>query len=105
MWEPISIKELSIDIQNSEQLLSHGLLKFWNLIKILPAKWVELEYGLEGGGFWAVGILGNHVLWFNDIEEGFNVSAYSIYGRIDQYQCEQDELHVCLYKLYNGNNF
>ena len=38
-----------------------------------PAKWRQSLYGDEGGGFWAIAADGGRVLWFNDIEEGFNV--------------------------------
>lgn len=38
--------------------------RLWLRITIHPEKWVEHEYGIEGGGFWVVGLLGKNVLWF-----------------------------------------
>jgi hypothetical protein len=32
------------------------------------------------------------VVWFNDIEGGFNRSQYSAFGIIKDYWCNQDEL-------------
>ena len=77
-------------------------LNFWNMIKIPPQKWQEVEYGDEGGGFWVVAIFGNEVIFFNDIEDGFNISPYSIYGQISEYACEQAELNWIIERLYNS---
>ena len=71
-WEPISLNELFDEIQKTEKDLDGELKNFWDLIKIDPIKWEEKEYGEMGEGFWVVAICGNKVIWFNDIEEGFN---------------------------------
>ncbi len=44
------------------------------------------------------------MLWFNDIEEGFNVSRFEEAGQIphDEYWCNQDELHLVLRSLREG---
>jgi len=75
-----------------ESKLDGEPLNFWKLIKIPPQKWQEMEYGSEGGGFWVVAIFGNAVVYYNDIEEGFNLSPYDTYGHISEYGCEQSEL-------------
>jgi hypothetical protein len=61
----------------------------WQRIRIEPARWQCSPEGDEGGGFWAVAIDGDRVLWFNDIEDGFNWSPFSERGTIDEYGCEQ----------------
>lgn len=81
--------------------MSKGLLRFWSLIKIEPVKWQEARFGNEGGGFWVVAIIGNHVLWFNDIEDGFNLPSYSALGRINEYRCSQSELHSVVKHLFD----
>lgn len=45
-------------------------------------------------GFWAIAVIENRVLWYNDIEEGFNVSNFTEPGTIPstEYWCNQDEL-------------
>ncbi|CAH0141395.1 MULTISPECIES: hypothetical protein [unclassified Pedobacter] len=98
MWTPISLAELEEWIARGESKLEGEPLNFWNLIKIAPQKWQETEYGDEGGGFWVVAIFGNTVVYYNDIEEGFNVSTYQTYGHISEYWCEQSELD-CMVKL------
>jgi hypothetical protein len=65
--------------------------RFWEAIRIEPEKWLQ-PYGDGGSGFWAVGIIGRTVVWYNDIEGGFNTSKFSSFGSIDEYWCNQDEL-------------
>lgn len=100
MWKPISLNELEINILKGELELKGELLNFWNLIKIEPQKWQEKEYGREGGGFWVVAIFGNDVIYYNDIEEGFNISPYETYGHIKEYWCNQSELNWTIIGLY-----
>ena len=40
----------------------------------------------------------DRVIWYNDIEDGFNVSRFEIQGRIpdDEYWCNQDPLRWAL---------
>lgn len=100
MWTPISLTELEEWISRGESKLEGESLNFWNLIKIPPQKWRETEYGNEGGGFWVVAIFGNAVVYYNDIEEGFNLSSYNTYGHISEYWCEQSELDWIVKLLY-----
>ncbi|SNR62646.1 hypothetical protein [Flavobacterium sp. ov086] len=99
-WEPISLKELNNEILKTEKDLDEELKNFWNLIKIDPVKWSEEKYGELGGGFWVVGIFGHQVIWYNDIEEGFNISDYKTFGEIEDYWCNQDELVHVIYRLF-----
>ncbi|WP_230141937.1 hypothetical protein [Pedobacter sp. Bi36] len=85
MWTPISLIELEEWISRGESKLEGEPLNFWNLIKIVPQKWQEKEYGKEAGGFWVVAIFGNAVVFYNDIEDGFNISPYAAYGQISEY--------------------
>lgn len=99
MWDPITIEELNVLIISGSKKLDPNQSKFWSAIKIVPEKWTEADYGEEGGGFWVVGIFGKRIIWYNDIEEGFNVSDYTQYGIIDEYGAEQDELNWCINKI------
>lgn len=92
MWTPISYDELNRKILEFEKTQMGELYNFWSTIKIDPAKWEEETYSLEGGVFWAVALIGKLVIWYNDIEEGFNISKYNDYGIISEYWCNQDEL-------------
>jgi hypothetical protein len=92
MWSPISLIDLNKVIDVSVTELDAAGRRMWDLIRIEPAKWRLSPWGDEGGGFWVVANFGHQVLWFNDIEDGFNVSRYTQNGIIDEYFCNQDEL-------------
>lgn len=100
-WTPITLTELYDHINTTENELNGELLNFWNLIKVEPKKWSEEEYGKEGGGFWVVAICGTRAIWFNDIEEGFNISTYRTFGKLDDYYCNQDELKFSVLQLFD----
>jgi hypothetical protein len=70
---------------------------------ITPEKWRQSPWGGGGGGFWVVAVSGENVLWYNDIEEGFNVSRFIAHGRIpdDEYWRNQDLLGLALSYLVN----
>ena len=75
--------------------------RLWDVVQIVPEKWKQDPWGNLGGGFWAVGIIGKKVIYYNDIEDGFNRSVFSIYGKIDEYWCNQDELEWAVQYLIN----
>lgn len=100
-WSPITIEEIFDEIISTEKKLNGNLLNFWDLIKIHPEKWAEEAYGKEGGGFWVVGLIGRRVIYYNDIEEGFNISGYTKYGIIDDYFCNQDDLDIAIQNIYS----
>lgn len=100
-WKPISLSELYDRIQRSEMDLSGELWNFWQLIKITPAKWAEKKYGGDSDGFWVLAICGTKIIWYNDIEDGFNISEYKTYGQIEGYYCNQDELSWSVTRLFD----
>ena len=74
----------------------------WDAIRIEPEKWAQHPYGEQGKGFWVVGLIGRTVLWYNDIEEGFNRSEFAVHGTIKDYWCNQDELEVTVQYVLNA---
>ncbi len=100
-WEPISLSKLYDQIQKAETDLNGELLNFWQLIKLNPTKWLEKKYGDQGDGFWVVAICGTKIIWYNDIEEGFNISDYKTFGQIEGYACNQDELRWVVIRLFD----
>lgn len=100
-WEPISEADLRDRINYSCDRMTPEQSKLWEVIKIHPQKWKEETYGELGGGFWVVAIIGSSVVWFNDIEYGFNQSVYSELGKIDEYCCNQDELEWTVQDVIN----
>lgn len=100
-WKPISLTKLYDKIQQTETDLNGELWNFWQIIKIDPTKWEEKQYGELGSGFWVVAICGTKVIWYNDIEEGFNISDYKTFGEIEGYYCNQDELNWAVIRLFD----
>ena len=100
-WQPISEAGIWEEINNSYERMSPEQRRLWDVIKINPEKWQEETYGKEGGGFWVVAIIGNNVVWYNDIEDGFNRSKFKKYGEINGYWCNQDQLEWTIQNILN----
>jgi hypothetical protein len=98
-WEPITLEKLYDEILRAEEEMRGELLCFWKLIQIYPEKWAQESYGKEGGGFWVVAVCGRRIIWYNDIEEGFNISPYQHYGKFEEYWCNQDSLQDTVKQL------
>jgi len=98
-WTPLSLAALNIEIKKGENNMTPTEYCFWEQIKIKPIKWKELTLGIEGQGFWVVALYQDQVLYYNDIEDGFNWSTYEKEGTIKDYFAEQDELQFALLKL------
>src|SRR3569833_1344925 len=89
MWTPISFGDLYTNISEGEDALKSNvyekeeLFTFWRNIEINPEKWNDEDgYSKQGGGFYVVAISGRRVIWYNDIEDGFNISFFDEYGII-----------------------
>jgi hypothetical protein len=91
-WRATTESEIWDMINNSYERMNPDQKKCWESIKVMPEKWQQEPYGNEGNGFWIVALIGNTVIWFNDIEDGFNRSSYTKFGTIDEYWCNQDQL-------------
>jgi hypothetical protein len=102
MWKPVEKSRILKDVYYCELILSlqPNHLKFWEYIKITPEKWIERTLGEQGGGFWVVAMIGKKVIYYNDIEEGYNLSPFTNYGEIDEYLPNQMELHAMVESLY-----
>jgi hypothetical protein len=91
-WTPISSEELQNEIDAGVIQMSPRERALWGILSTSPRKWSLSPWGDQGGGFWVVAIGGSICIYYNDIEDGFNVSTFSRYGIIDDYLCNQDEL-------------
>lgn len=101
-WQPITEVALRGRIAQGEARMIPTQLRLWQAARIEPERWQQHPYGDAGGGFWVVAIIGRTVVWYNDIEDGFNRSSYSTYGTIDDYWCNQDELELTMQYLISA---
>ncbi len=97
-WEPITEREFCELVAAQLAMCPADLREFFARVKIPLAKWRQSPWADLGLGFWAAAVVENRVLWFNDIEDGFNVSRFEERGVIpnDEYWCNHDELRVAL---------
>lgn len=98
-WTPFSEDELMTLIAEAVSVMEPQPRRLWDVIRVPPVKWALHPWGDCGGGFWIVGILGTQVVWYNDIEHGFNISRYDAPGLIADYWCNQDELQHTMHAL------
>ena len=99
MWKPISLANLNATINNDLEDCTPELRTLYERVSIEPEKWTRPPWDERGGGCWAVAVLETRVLWYNDIEDGFNVSPFSHWGEIGDYVCNQDQLRLALPRL------
>lgn len=71
----------------------------WERVRIEPEKWRCSPWGDRGGGFWAVAEIAGEVVWYNDVEEGFNTSPFTVRGVIAEYRCSQSRFDEVLRAL------
>jgi len=97
----MSRDELNAILADQLQECSPDQQSFFTQVAGRPAKWQQSPWGNAGGGFWVVAIRDGRVLWYNDIEHGFNVSRFVTTGIIpdSEYWCNQDELRWALPRL------
>ena len=97
-WKPLTPEELQSAIERELAGCSDEQRAYFKTVAFVPTKWSQSPYGDEGGGFWAVAADDNRVLWYNDIEDGFNVSTFTDWGTIPtaEYWCNQDKLKYAL---------
>jgi hypothetical protein len=100
-WTPIPEIEIWEMMNAAWDRMSLAQRRLWEVIRIDPVKWQQEPYGTQGGGFWVVGIYGQKVIWYNDIEGGFNRSRWSTPGRLDEYWCNQDQLEWTVQHVIN----
>jgi hypothetical protein len=89
-------------LNEGEAELTPVQARLWEAIRIYPTKWAQHPHGDNCAGFWVVAIFGKHVIWFNDIEDGFNISSYQAHGAIADYWANQDTLGHVIQRVLNA---
>jgi hypothetical protein len=99
-WHPIQLDDLGAMISRELAECSEEQRAFFERVAVAPKKW-QSPYGDDGGGFWVVAIHRDRVLWYNDIEDGFNVSTFEVQGEIPEHEdwCNDDPLKSALPQL------
>jgi hypothetical protein len=90
------------EINTAELRMSPPLAKLWEAVRIIPQEWKHRKHNCVEDHFWIVAIWGNKVIWYNDIESGFDLSTYSDFGAIDERGGNQFELEMALQHVMNS---
>jgi len=103
-WSPLTREELETLVERELADCSDDQRAYFKSVAFEPTKWSQSPYGDDGAGFWAVAADDHRVLWYNDIEEGFNVSTFTERGTIptSEYWCNHDALKFALPALMGG---
>ena len=100
---PLSEARLWDVLLKAEAELRPKTARFWELIKIDPERWHAQKYGSGSHSFWAVGLFGQRVIWYNEIESrcvtGFVLSDYHAYGQIGDQRTHETELRYHVEQL------
>ncbi len=94
-WKPINKEELILII--SEQLSDCTSIQKSIFIKYsVPIKQYDIKRNNKNEQVFVVAIKDNEVLYYEDVEEGFNFSHLSDDGTIKEHWCDQNELNIAL---------
>lgn len=88
-WQPITLTQLEALLREGLEEADDDVIDMWSGMRIDPSRWKCSPYGDYAGGFWVVAVHDGVAVYYNDIEQGFNSSAYTTWGVIDEYRCEQ----------------
>ncbi len=100
-WQPIGEARIWEKINSGVAVMNPQQERMWDCVKILPTKWVEPWGGAARDGVWAVAVLGQTVVWYDDIEEGFVFSPYEHCGTIAQSKSLEMALGEAIQDLIN----
>jgi len=89
------MKEMSAALESADDTVREA----WEHVRIGPEKWQCSPWGDQSGGFWVVAEMAGEVVWYNDIEDGFNTSPFITRGIIGEYRCNQTEFEQLLNTL------
>jgi hypothetical protein len=99
--QPISEARIWEKIQSGVALMNPLQDRMWEGVKILPTKWGMPWGGAARDGVWAVAVLGQTAVWYDDIEEGFVLSPYGHYGTVAQSKSRERALDEAIQDLIN----
>jgi len=100
-WRPATIEEVRQIVEEPLEQCDDEQLAVFDGYAVEPYAAPILRYG-EMEAAVVVARRGNEVIYWEDIEEGFNLSALSSDGRILEHWCNHDELRFALNAWIEG---
>ncbi|HIP80650.1 MAG TPA: hypothetical protein EYH07_19595 [Kiloniellaceae bacterium] len=76
--------------------------RMWEVVKIEPERWTAPGYGSGTPTFWAIGLFGKRVIWYDAFEREFTVSDFKTYGEIgdEHYPCHRELRLILEYLIH-----
>jgi hypothetical protein len=100
-WKPASVEEVKAIIQGDLARCDSEQLVAFRRYAVVPYVAPIQRYG-ELESVIVVARNGHEVVYWEDVEEGFNVSQVARDGQIIEHHCNQDELGLALNAWING---
>jgi hypothetical protein len=102
-WRPASVKEVREILTAQLRRCDKTQIKAYLQFSVEPYSAPILRYGkLESVVI--VARNSDNVLYYEDVEEGFNISPLAPDGRILEHWCNQDDLGKALNRWIDGRN-
>ncbi|MBK8167850.1 MAG: hypothetical protein IPK64_18040 [bacterium] len=101
VFEPATQQEVEAIVAEGLELCVPQLIETWNTFRIPMRRAPISRYG-EMGSVWIVAQRGQEVMYWEDIEKGFNFSPVGDGGEVLQHYCNQDGLEIALRKWTDG---
>jgi hypothetical protein len=97
-WKPATIEEVKEILRTNLETCNAEQVEAFQQYSVEPFLATIVRYGKEESVV-VVAKKSNEVIYWEDVEEGFNISAVGPTGRILEHWCNQDELCHALNRL------
>jgi hypothetical protein len=103
-WNPTSVEEVKNIVEKDLANCDDEQRSIFRRYSIEPCLAPILRYG-ETTAVVIVARKGNEVIYWEDVEEGFNISPVAEDGRVLEHWCNQDELRHALNAWIDGRQY
>jgi len=100
-WQPATIEEVSEIVARDLKDCDAEQLAAFDKHRVEPFSAPIVRYG-QTESVVVVARNGDQVIYYEDVEDGFNVSPISADGRVLEHWCNQDELRFALNAWIDG---
>ena len=99
--QPFTEAQIWDEINSAVQRMTPEQGRMWALAKVIPEKWSAPHYAAGRQSFWAVAVMGQTVVWYDDIEDGFVVTECLQFGVIAGSSSGDTSLEGAVQELIN----
>jgi len=96
---PLTLRELESMIAEGLVGVDDAVCDAWEAMRISPVRWQCSPWGDDRDGLWVIAEHDGMVVYYNEVEGGFNTSPFAERGVIAEYYCNQNSFHEFLGSL------